>query len=216
MSNSRNILYYSKQCRHSRNILETLSQNSNILSRFDLIDISQNKPPEYITAVPSLLIPKQNGEADMLVGRSVFDWLNNILRQNQPQNQQPNQPPNQQPNQPPNQHPNQQSNQQPNQQPNQQSNQQSNEASILDFDPCTMNGFSDNFSFLGKDNNVAPIDHNFSFLNSNNDKLINPSQFQNTNGEDRESNKVKSDMERAYEKLMTNRDSEVQGAIQRA
>jgi len=69
---SRLILYYSKECKHSRQILSTFSQNSQILNKFDLVDIAQNAPPKYITAVPSLLIPKDNGEADMLVGKSVF------------------------------------------------------------------------------------------------------------------------------------------------
>ena len=35
---SRLILYYSKECKHSRQILSTFSQNSQILNKFDLAD----------------------------------------------------------------------------------------------------------------------------------------------------------------------------------
>ena len=212
MSNVRNILYYSKKCKHSIDILNTLSRNANILNKFDLIDISNTKPPDYIKAVPSLLIPKPNGEADMLVGKSVFNWLNNILRSMNNQQQNNQQMNNQQMN-------NQQMNNQQmnNQQMNNQqmNNQQmNNHGNISDFDPCTMNGFSDNFSFIGNENNGQPIDHNFSFLNSNNNKLINEQQFSNSNNSNSGS-KVKSDMEKAYERLMQSRDSEVPNPIQR-
>ena len=60
MSNSRIILYYSKNCKHSQQILNILSRNSHLLNKFDLVDIAVHKPPKYITAVPSLLIPKAN------------------------------------------------------------------------------------------------------------------------------------------------------------
>ena len=198
MSNSRIILYYSKNCKHSQQILNTLSRNSHLLNKFDLVDIAVHKPPKYITAVPSLLIPKANQEADMLVGKSVFGWLNNVIQSGQQQNQQ-----HQMQQQP---HP---SHQQMQQQPPTPPQQQG----ISDFDPCTMNGFSDNFSFLGNDNKSAPMDHNFSFLSSGNDKLINPNQFQNNN--DQGGNKIKSEMEQRMEQLKQARDAEVPSAIQR-
>ena len=201
MSNIRNILYYSKKCKHSIDILNTLSRNANILNKFDLIDIASNKPPEYVKAVPTLLIPKSDGEADMLVGKSVFNWLNNILRSmnNQHSNNQHQQINNQ------------------DQQMNNQQQQMSNLGNISDFDPCTMNGFSDNFSFLGNENNGRPIDHNFSFLNSNNNKLINEQQFSNSSNSNNSNSglKVKSDMEKAYERMMQSRDSEIPSPIQR-
>ena len=176
--------------------MNTLSQNSHVLNKFDLIDIAHNKPPQYITAVPSLLIPKENGEADMLVGRSVFEWLTSVLRSNQQQQQQHNVSSN-------------------NGNASAPIGNQNNPQGILDFDPCTMNGFSDNFSFLGNDNDKpSPIDHNFSFINSNNDKLINPNQFQD-NGQSG-GTKMKSDMERAYEHLVSSRDKDVPNAIQRS
>ena len=194
---SRLILYYSKECKHSRQILSTFSQNSQILNKFDLVDIAQNAPPKYITAVPSLLIPKQNGEADMLVGKSVFDWLNNLLQQNS--NQQQQQQPQQQP-----------------QQQQQQQPQQQQSGGISDFDPCTMNGFSDNFSFLG-DGNSKPIDHNFSFLGGGDDNLINPSQVQHTGAEMGSDNDgKKSDMERAFEQFKNSRDNDIPQPIRRA
>jgi isochorismate synthase EntC len=196
---SRLILYYSKECKHSRQILSTFSQNSQILNKFDLIDIANNIPPKYVTAVPTLLIPKNNGEADMLVGKSVFEWVNNLLQQQQ--SQQPQQQQSQQPQQ------------QQSQQPQQQQSQQPQQGGISDFDPCTMNGFSDNFSFLG-DGNSKPIDHNFSFLGDGDDNLINPSQTQHTSG--RDSNKIKSDMEKAYEQFKNNRDTDIPQQIRRA
>jgi len=195
---SRLILYYSKECKHSRQILSTFSQNTQILNKFDLVDIAQNAPPKYITAVPSLLIPKDNGEADMLVGKSVFEWLNNLLQQHQAQQQQQQQPPGQQ------QHP-----------PGQQPPQQQPSGGISDFDPCTMNGFSDNFSFLG-DGNDKPIDHNFSFLGGGDENLINPSQVQNSGGGGPSKDGKKSDMERAYEQFKNNRDTDIPQQIRRA
>lgn len=200
MSQSRIILYYSKQCKHSRNILNTLSQNSQILNKFDLVDIAVHKPPNYIKAVPSVLIPKANNEADMLVGKAVFEWIKSILSSQSHQNQQ--QP-----------HPSQMQNQAP---PQAQSRQQPpQQGGISDFDPCTMNGFSDNFSFLGNDNKSAPMDHNFAFLSGNGDKLINPNQFQSS-GNGKEADKVKSEMEQRLQQLQSTRDSEVPQAIQRS
>ena len=220
MSNSRIILYYSKNCKHSQQILNTLSRNSHLLNKFDLVDIAVHKPPKYITAVPSLLIPKANQEADMLVGKSVFGWLNNVIQSGQQQNQQHQMqqqphPSHQQMQQQP--HPShQQMQQQPHpshQQMQQQPPTPPQQQGISDFDPCTMNGFSDNFSFLGNDNKSAPMDHNFSFLSSGNDKLINPNQFQNNN--DQGGNKIKSEMEQRMEQLKQARDAEVPSAIQR-
>ena len=200
MSQSRIILYYSKQCKHSRNILNTLSQNSQMLNKFDLVDIAVHKPPNYIKAVPSVLIPKANNEADMLVGKAVFEWIKSILSSQSHQNQQ--QP-----------HPSQMQNQAPPQAPSQQ--QPPQQGGISDFDPCTMNGFSDNFSFLGNDNKSAPMDHNFAFLSGNGDKLINPNQFQSS-GNGKEADKVKSEMEQRLQQLQSTRDSEVPQAIQRS
>jgi len=201
MSQSRIILYYSKQCKHSRNILNTLSQNSQMLSKFDLVDIAVHKPPNYIKAVPSVLIPKANNEADMLVGKAVFEWIKSILSSQSQQNQP---------------HPSQMQNQAPPQAPSQAPSQQSpQQEGISDFDPCTMNGFSDNFSFLGSDNKSAPMDHNFAFLSGNGDKLINPNQFQSS-GNGKEADKVKSEMEQRLQQLQSNRDSEVPQAIQRS
>ena len=191
---SRLILYYSKECKHSRQILSTFAKNSQILNKFDLVDIAQNAPPKYITAVPSLLIPKDNGEADMLVGKSVFDWLNNLLQQNSNQQQQHQQQ----------------------QQQQQAPHQQQPSGGISDFDPCTMNGFSDNFSFLG-DGNAKPIDHNFSFLGGGDDNLINPSQVQNSGGGMGSDNDgKKSDMERAFEQFKNSRDNDIPQPIRRA
>ena len=215
MSNSRIILYYSKNCKHSQQILNTLSRNSHLLNKFDLVDIAVHKPPKYITAVPSLLIPKANQEADMLVGKSVFGWLNNVIQSGQQQNQQQPQPSHQQMQQQQS-HPSHQQMQQPHpshQQMQQQPPTPPQQQGISDFDPCTMNGFSDNFSFLGNDNKSAPMDHNFSFLSSGNDKLINPNQFQNNN--DQGGNKIKNEMEQRMEQLKQARDAEVPSAIQR-
>ena len=205
MSQSRIILYYSKQCKHSRNILNTLSQNSQMLSKFDLVDIAVHKPPNYIKAVPSVLIPKENNEADMLVGKAVFEWIKSVISsQSQQQNQHPSQLQNQAPPQ------QSQQQQQPQQAPKQDG--------ISDFDPCTMNGFSDNFSFLGNDNKSSPMDHNFSFLSGTGDKLINPNQFQSggEGGGGNAGDKAKTEMEQRMQQLQSNRDSEVPQAIQRS
>ena len=151
----------------------------------------------------------------MLVGKSVFGWLNNVIQSGQQQNQQQPQPSHQQMQQQQS-HPSHQQMQQPHpshQQMQQQPPTPPQQQGISDFDPCTMNGFSDNFSFLGNDNKSAPMDHNFSFLSSGNDKLINPNQFQNSN--DQGGNKIKNEMEQRMEQLKQARDAEVPSAIQR-
>ena len=191
-----NLLYYSNRCKHSNDVLQ-LIQAHNLHNHFNLLDIAKNQVPNYIKSVPSLLIPKGNGEADLLVGSNLFKWINNsFLNKQMPQQQQQNfvQETN--------------GKKQINHEAlNKQaaSNLAKNEKKdISDYEPGTMNGFSDNFSFLSDD---GPIDHNFSFLGGGNsipgNKQLPFEERQSSS--DVNNQQKKNEMDKAYEQMMSAR-----------
>ena len=63
----------------------------------------------------------------------------------------------------------------------------------------TMGGYSDNFSFLDNDN---PMEHSFSFLNGNSSQITTPTEDFNSN------NKIKTQTDINYDKLVEQRNSE--------
>ena len=224
------LLYFSSKCTHSNDILHLIRSN-NLQNNFRLIDISKEQVPEYIKSVPSLIIPKGNGEADLLVGSNLFKWVNDTFikqqgRQQQQQGQQQQGRQQQQGQQ-------QQGQQQPNYIQEQDGKKEINheelnkqaasklakneKKDISDYEPGTMNGFSDNFSFLS-DN--GPIDHNFSFLGGGDNSVPGNKQLP---FEDRQSNsdvnnqEKKNEMDKAYAQMMSNRtnDSSVPAPIAR-
>jgi hypothetical protein len=205
----KNLLYYSNQCKHSNDILE-LIQSNNLHNNFNLINISKNQVPNYIKSVPSLIIPKGDGEADLLVGSNLFKWINSsFLNKQMPSKQQ-------QPNYIQESNGKKQIN---HDELNKQaeSNLAKNEKKdISDYEPGTMNGFSDNFSFISDD---GPIDHNFSFLGGDNAVPGNKQlPFEDRQASsDVNNQQKKNEMDKAYERMMSSRtnDAAVPAAIAR-
>jgi hypothetical protein len=219
------LLYFSSKCTHSNDILHLIRSN-NLQNNFRLIDIAKEQVPEYIKSVPSLIIPKGNGEADLLVGSNLFKWVNDTFINQQGHQQQQGRQQQQG-------HQQQQGQQQPNYIQEQDGKKEINheelnkhvasklakneKKDISDYEPGTMNGFSDNFSFLS-DN--GPIDHNFSFLGGGDNSVPGNKQLP---FEDRESSsdvnnqEKKNEMDKAYAQMMSNRtnDSSIPAPISR-
>lgn len=80
------ILFYSNRCNHCENFINQLNKN-HIRNDFDFICIDnnyQNIPPT-IKSVPTVILKESN---NILIGKSIFNWLNEMTNQNNNQNQQ--------------------------------------------------------------------------------------------------------------------------------
>lgn len=190
------ILYYSNQCKHSKDIINIITQY-NISNNFSLLDISTIDIPNYIKSVPSLIIPKGDGEADLLVGSNLFKWINtNFLNKQSNSNETVN-------------HNSNEKKQINHDELNKKAQQQlSNDTKkdISDFEPSTMKGFSDNFSFIS-DN--GPIDHNFSFLDSNIGPVNNELPYESRQPSNEINNQEKkNEMDKAYSQMMEARSND--------
>ena len=209
------LLYYSDRCPHSNEILKIIGMNR-LNDNFNLLDISKIEIPQYIKSVPSLIIPKENGEADLLVGVNIFKWIKDTFSNNDTPQQQQQQQQQQAPPQIHNQNGKNQINQDELNKQAESNMKKEGSKDISDYDPCTMNGFSDNFSFLSE---TGPIDHNFSFLNSqgggnkqsSNNIQSNPNELpmsQRQNNSDVNNQEKKDKMEKAYEQFMNSRNND--------
>jgi hypothetical protein len=80
MSNRPNIVFYSKNCNASKNLI-LIMKNINILNNFILYCIDEKKIPNGIKIVPTLLVSSINKP---LEGINAFKWVENIkyLRKN--------------------------------------------------------------------------------------------------------------------------------------
>ncbi len=88
--------------------------------------------------------------------------------------------------------------------------------SILDFDPMGMTGFSDSFSFINENSNSQPLKKSYAFITDN--ITINApdeNAFEGSKSEADVKNKKKSDAERAYEAMVSQRKLEVPRPLQR-
>jgi hypothetical protein len=74
MSNKPNIVFYSKNCNASKNLL-MIMKNINILNNFILYCIEDKKVPNGIKIVPTLLVSSINKP---LEGVNAFKWVENI------------------------------------------------------------------------------------------------------------------------------------------
>ena len=74
MSNRPNIVFYSKNCNASKNLL-MIMKNINILNNFILYCIEDKKVPNGINIVPTLLVSSINKP---LEGINAFKWVENI------------------------------------------------------------------------------------------------------------------------------------------
>lgn len=187
MSKNKNILFFSNYCSHSKKSLEIINK-TNLRQQILLFCIDENmeKIPSFIKSVPSLLTPNK----DLVQGKQLFNYLENIYKSNQQINSQPslntfdfN------------------SNPQINQSINL-NNNQNNSKEEIGLDPLAWHGtemgagFSDNYSFIDIDTSAEghggqSIAHNFEFLGGNNlgygnfnNNIKTPEEFSKTEQKD--------------------------------
>jgi len=84
---------------------------------------------------------------------------------------------------------------------------------IQDWDPCTMSGYSDGFSYL---DNPETMKKAYSFVNDN-DSIITPDESSYESGKSGSSSSgpQKTELDMQYEQFMSNRTNEVPSAPQR-
>lgn len=83
--------------------------------------------------------------------------------------------------------------------------------SIQDWDPCTMTGYSDGFSYL---ENSDVMKKSYSFLNDGNSSITTPDE-KNYGQEQQSSNQPKSQLDNDYENFMNKRTNDIPAAPQR-
>tara|TARA_Y200000002_G_scaffold377887_1_gene384258 strand:- start:2428 stop:2943 length:516 start_codon:yes stop_codon:yes gene_type:complete len=93
---------------------------------------------------------------------------------------------------------------------NQQHKQNISKDSIMDWDPCTMSGYSDGFSYLESDDVMKK---SYSFIDSN-DKINTPDESSFDSGKS-SSGPEKTQLDNDYENFMASRSNEVAAPIQR-
>lgn len=93
---------------------------------------------------------------------------------------------------------------------NQQHKQNISKDSIMDWDPCTMSGYSDGFSYLESDDVMKK---SYSFIDSN-DKINTPDESSFDSGKS-SSGQEKTQLDNDYENFMASRSNEVAAPIQR-
>ena len=143
---SKYMLFYSNNCIHSREFINQLYKNQPVYNAFIKIDVQNTKVniPKCVKAVPTIIIKSVNASPQVFTGDEVFKWYNQLLSRLQQASAAPTQ-----------------------QGPS--SNLGNGTAkslgSILDYDPCTMSGFSDNFAYV-EDKTIQsnPIEHQFEFV----------------------------------------------------
>jgi hypothetical protein len=153
-NNSKAILYYSKKCPHCAEVLNKIRLGENTINDFSeqflyiLVD-GNNKLPNYITEVPTMVVPSHNKP---LTGDSVFMWIDTKLRMSMQQknaNQTQSLPKNQ---------------------PTVGNKSSENVDGPLSYNPMEMSGFGDSFSFL--DNTGEVQEHCFTFIDENGAKQV--------------------------------------------
>lgn len=93
---------------------------------------------------------------------------------------------------------------------NQKHKQNISKETIMEWDPCTMSGYSDAFSYL---ENEDVIKKSYSFVND--DDKINTPDESNFESSKSGSGQVKSELDNDYENFMSKRSGEVSAPIQR-
>jgi hypothetical protein len=84
------------------------------------------------------------------------------------------------------------------------------EQGIQDWDPHTMTGYSDGFSYLSS--NSDAMKKSFSFI-SDNDNIITPDEKNYSNEEDNKKNQPKTQLDNDYESFMNQRKFDVPASI---
>ena len=202
--NSKNFIFYSEDCPHSKKLLEILNKN-NISDNFELcsVDNSEIKIPEFVKCVPTLYLIQQKR---ILIDESLFHYINiEINKQSTLSSQSipPSQP---------------QPQQLPQLEQPQQPAKESNNDDISGYHMTEMgSSFSDNYSFINDD---KQIEHSYSFINENNstekksdnnEQQTLPSNMPKIN--EQENNNKSALIDKAYEEMMKQRGSEMKQSI---
>ena len=70
------VLFLSDKCQFCRNLIDKLKTNDAVISEFQIVNIHQiPKIPEYIKAVPSILVNRN----DIIAGKEVFEFINKLV-----------------------------------------------------------------------------------------------------------------------------------------
>ena len=94
---------------------------------------------------------------------------------------------------------------------NQKHKQNISNDSVMDWDPTTMTGYSDGFSYLGSDD---VIKKSYSFLD-NDQKINTPDESNYDSGKSSNNGPEKTQLDNDYERFMASRSNEVAAPIQR-
>src|SRR3972149_10723758 len=86
------IVFYSKKCKYSEDFLNQLHRNNiDLYKKFKHVNIDNGiKLPKFITMVPTIIIPSNNGKNTIFAGNDVFKWLDLISQQKVDQQSKPN------------------------------------------------------------------------------------------------------------------------------
>jgi hypothetical protein len=222
---SKDFVFYSNYCQHSKKLLDMLSKN-NMLEHFELCCVDSNdvQLPDFIESVPTLYIVAQKR---VLNDAGLFHYINIEMNKNPSNNQLPQQlpptqqlPPSTQQQQqqlPPSTQQQQQQQQQqlpPSTQPSTEQPKTSSDDDIAGYFNKEMGGsFSDNYSFLEGN---QTIEHSYSFIGDkspqdNKQQQQQQSISQNPNAEQKSSKGAL--MDKAYEQMMQQRGSEMQKSL---
>jgi len=183
------ILFYSNYCANCKEFIQSLYKSS-FFEKFKKICVDNNpRIPKEITSIPAIIVPRMTKP---LTGTEAFHWLrgmNQIILQEQEKKVNSNST------------------------PKPSSNTGEGDPTNLNYAmgsvtaySGTMDGFSDNFSFLGND---APLEHSFSFLGQGDGKISTPQEGGEDPRSSMESGSKKTDMDKDFEKLMAMRANDV-------
>jgi len=190
---SKYTLYYSNNCIHSKEFISQLYKNQSIYKKFNKIDVQNTieEIPQYVKAVPTIVIKPVNATPQIYTGDEVFKWYNQLVSRlisRLKKSDTASIPTS-----------------------NMGNGTAKSLGNIADYDPCTMSGFSDGFAYL-EDKAVQsnPIEHRFEFLGRGNSlhPVENMKQMQTQVG-GKKSDEDKNGLAGAYEQLMAQRSLDV-------
>lgn len=141
----RYILFYSKQCKYSREFLVQLYKHPELFKKFSMIDVNNKgiKLPSSIQSVPTIIVPGIHKE-DIHTGPQALSWLEMVSSSLNNTSQQQSQ-----------------------QQQSQEGQIQPTPGGIEDYDPSAMSGFSDSFTLLDNGGNAILDQSGGSLLGKN-------------------------------------------------
>jgi len=186
------ILFYSNYCNFSKKFVQELYKTE-FYEKFQKVCVDKNpRIPKEITMVPTIIVPRLQKP---LVAEEAFHWLNGmkqmvLQQQETPQNQ-----------------------------PQQGKSEEKGDPTNLNYSmgavtaySNTMDGFSDSFSFLS---NESPLEHSFSFLGGNDQKIATPQEDGSDPRAQMEGSSKKTQIDKDFERMMEQRSREVAKPIAR-